>query len=201
MHGLPSDFLRTTTNPIHYTSFLFIQHSSSSSAGASNRVAINHTARIMNTVDSSISLANPASATSTQNLSQNGRSPVSAHMNHHPALAYQDVASRTPVQMISNNHHITSVHHESGSSPGTLIQKRPPGRPKGTTKKHFMPIEEKVKRPVGRPRKDGLPAGSVPKRPKIIGKPPGRPRKNSTSDVDTLTMDVSMMAEYGGVRL
>ncbi|KZT32752.1 hypothetical protein SISSUDRAFT_1055132 [Sistotremastrum suecicum HHB10207 ss-3] len=151
----------------------------------------------MNNVDSSISLSNPTTAT-PQNLSQNGRSPASSHVNHHPALAYQDVAGRTPVQMISNNHHITSVHHESGSSPGTLIQKRPPGRPKGTTKKHFMPIEEKVKRPVGRPRKDGLPAGSVPKRPKIIGKPPGRPRKNSTSDVDTLTMDVSMMAEYGG---
>jgi hypothetical protein len=52
--------------------------------------------------------------------------------------------------------------------------KRKPGRPKGSGKK---PVPEddppKIKRPVGRPRKDGLPAGSVnaPRRP------PGRPRK------------------------
>ncbi len=40
--------------------------------------------------------------------------------------------------------------------------KRKPGRPKGSGKKHFLTTDEpKVKRPVGRPRKDGLPAGSL----------------------------------------
>ncbi|EAU85166.2 hypothetical protein CC1G_06182 [Coprinopsis cinerea okayama7 len=43
--------------------------------------------------------------------------------------------------------------------------KRRPGRPKGSTKKNLLgtPISPtaKVKRPVGRPRKDGMPAGSV----------------------------------------
>src|SRR6266852_4846246 len=40
--------------------------------------------------------------------------------------------------------------------------KRGPGRPKGSgVKKHIDPTTPK--RPVGRPRKDGLPAGSVPR--------------------------------------
>ncbi|KAH9917530.1 hypothetical protein B0H21DRAFT_769539 [Amylocystis lapponica] len=40
--------------------------------------------------------------------------------------------------------------------------KRKPGRPKGSGKKPIDPnAEPKIKRPVGRPRKDGLPAGSV----------------------------------------
>ncbi|KAJ2924641.1 hypothetical protein H1R20_g12446, partial [Candolleomyces eurysporus] len=43
--------------------------------------------------------------------------------------------------------------------------KRRPGRPKGSTKKTLLgtptPSPAKAKRPVGRPRKDGLPAGSV----------------------------------------
>lgn len=46
---------------------------------------------------------------------------------------------------------------------GTPIKRRP-GRPKGSTKKNLLagsPIPPKVKRPVGRPRKDGFPAGSV----------------------------------------
>lgn len=52
--------------------------------------------------------------------------------------------------------------------------KRRPGRPKGSGKRQQFEVimEPRVKRPVGRPRKDGLPAGSVgPKRP------PGRPKK------------------------
>ena len=52
--------------------------------------------------------------------------------------------------------------------------KRRPGRPKGSGKKAIdLSTEPKIKRPVGRPRKDGLPAGSVgPKKP-------GRPRKRA----------------------
>lgn len=43
--------------------------------------------------------------------------------------------------------------------------KRGPGRPKGSgVKKHIDPNAPILpKRPVGRPRKDGLPAGSVPR--------------------------------------
>lgn len=42
-------------------------------------------------------------------------------------------------------------------------QKRRPGRPKGSTKKGIEGegAAPKLKRPVGRPRKDGFPAGSV----------------------------------------
>ncbi|KAF5342510.1 hypothetical protein D9611_001345 [Ephemerocybe angulata] len=43
--------------------------------------------------------------------------------------------------------------------------KRRPGRPKGSVKKALLGTgspSSKTKRPVGRPRKDGLPAGSVP---------------------------------------
>lgn len=55
--------------------------------------------------------------------------------------------------------------------------KRKPGRPKGSGKKQLENNgEPKMKRPVGRPRKDGLPAGSVgPKKP-------GRPRKRGPGD-------------------
>jgi hypothetical protein len=51
--------------------------------------------------------------------------------------------------------------------------KRRPGRPKGSTKKPVdLNAPPKVKRPVGRPRKDGLPAGSVG-----VGRPSARLRK------------------------
>lgn len=58
------------------------------------------------------------------------------------------------------------------TNPETPVKRRP-GRPKGSVKKPIDPnAEPKIKRPVGRPRKDGLPAGSVgPKRPST------RPRK------------------------
>ena len=68
----------------------------------------------------------------------------------------------------------------AGSNPQpaeTVPQKRPPGRPKGSVNKPPDPnAPPKVKRPVGRPRKDGLPAGSV-QRPV---RPIGRPRKRQT---------------------
>ncbi|KAF8274688.1 hypothetical protein EI94DRAFT_1516187, partial [Lactarius quietus] len=53
---------------------------------------------------------------------------------------------------------------ETGVSPVTPV-KRGPGRPKGSgVKKHIDPNAPVLpKRPVGRPRKDGLPAGSVPR--------------------------------------
>ena len=65
-----------------------------------------------------------------------------------------------------------------GANPETPTRRRP-GRPKGSGKKQLEVIQvqeqqPRVKRPVGRPRKDGLPAGSVgPKRP--AGRPKKRP--------------------------
>ncbi|EIW83683.1 hypothetical protein CONPUDRAFT_88180 [Coniophora puteana RWD-64-598 SS2] len=50
----------------------------------------------------------------------------------------------------------------SSAAPAPPVKRRP-GRPKGSGKKHLSTPNalEKIKRPVGRPRKDGLPAGSV----------------------------------------
>ncbi|KAK7690995.1 hypothetical protein QCA50_006098 [Cerrena zonata] len=67
---------------------------------------------------------------------------------------------------------IATANPEAVANPESPTRRRP-GRPKGSGKRTFEVImEPRVKRPVGRPRKDGLPAGSVgPKRP------PGRPKK------------------------
>lgn len=65
--------------------------------------------------------------------------------------------------------------------------KRGPGRPKGSGKKQRINAEPssspttKVKRPVGRPRKDGLPAGSL--LPPKDKRPAGRPRKSAPPKV------------------
>ena len=66
--------------------------------------------------------------------------------------------------------------------------KRRPGRPKGSGKKAIdLSTEPKTKRPVGRPRKDGLPAGSVgPKKP-------GRTRKRAPG---TFASGASMQMTY-----
>lgn len=70
--------------------------------------------------------------------------------------------------------------------------KRRPGRPKGSGKKQLEnPGEAKIKRPVGRPRKDGLPAGSVgPKKP-------GRPRKRAPGDFATPVAPPTVVPTYG----
>ncbi|OCH95358.1 hypothetical protein OBBRIDRAFT_745512 [Obba rivulosa] len=68
-----------------------------------------------------------------------------------------------------------SISTAEGTSP-EVPAKRKPGRPKGSGKKPVDPdAEPKMKRPVGRPRKDGLPAGSVgPRRVSRTRKrPPG----------------------------
>ena len=61
--------------------------------------------------------------------------------------------------------------------------KRRPGRPKGSTKKTLLgtasPSPAKAKRPVGRPRKDGLPAGSVG---------PSRKREKPASSVSNVPL-------------
>ena len=79
--------------------------------------------------------------------------------------------------------------------------KRRPGRPKGSGKKSLdLPPSTtvpKIKRPVGRPRKDGFPAGSVgPRRS-------ARPRKSAPaklgSEADTATNPNAV--QFNGVRL
>ncbi|PIL35610.1 hypothetical protein GSI_02338 [Ganoderma sinense ZZ0214-1] len=60
-----------------------------------------------------------------------------------------------------------------GANPDQPV-KRKPGRPKGSGKKPVDPnAPPKIKRPVGRPRKDGLPAGSVG--PRRASRPRKRP--------------------------
>ena len=88
---------------------------------------------------------------------------ASLAMGGHPdASSVQDMAST-----LSAN----SVGVGDSSTP----LKRRPGRPKGSGKKSvdLAPPAPKIKRPVGRPRKDGFPAGSVgPRRS-------ARPRKSA----------------------
>ena len=67
-------------------------------------------------------------------------------------------------------------NHElpQGPSSSETPQKRRPGRPKGSTKKTATGDSQvpKMKRPVGRPRKDGFPAGSVTApRPRPVKRP------------------------------
>jgi len=84
-----------------------------------------------------------------------------------------------------------NTQHPANTNPATVSDgsepaKRGPGRPKGSTKKAMEGDPNsppKVKRPVGRPRKDGKPAGSVPK----VLRGPGRPRKNFPPDFAVTT--------------
>ncbi|KIJ14416.1 hypothetical protein PAXINDRAFT_169796 [Paxillus involutus ATCC 200175] len=68
---------------------------------------------------------------------------------------------------------------QAAADPNDQPAKRRPGRPKGSGKKQPtdspVMIGEKIKRPVGRPRKDGLPAGSVgARRASHLRKPSGK---------------------------
>jgi hypothetical protein len=76
------------------------------------------------------------------------------------------------------------------ANPETPVKRRP-GRPKGSGKKQLEGNgEPKIKRPVGRPRKDGLPAGSVgPKKP-------ARPRKRAPGDFAAAVPGGALMPPY-----
>ncbi|EGO24866.1 hypothetical protein SERLADRAFT_468775, partial [Serpula lacrymans var. lacrymans S7.9] len=88
--------------------------------------------------------------------------------------------SSAPQQhMPSTNHNSTPNILQTAVGPDTPPVKRRPGRPKGSGKKPPLDnvdhLPDKVKRPVGRPRKDGLPAGSVgPRRSNRPRKSPGK---------------------------
>lgn len=75
--------------------------------------------------------------------------------------------------------------------------KRRPGRPKGSGKKQHTSVPvvtgEKIKRPVGRPRKDGLPAGSVgPRR----AARPRKPSVKAATEAATLPPGVPFPGAY-----
>lgn len=76
-------------------------------------------------------------------------------IGHVPESSTSNHAGAPPSGSVSTN-----------GNPSEPIKRRP-GRPKGSSKKNLLGTPTKIKRPVGRPRKDGFPAGSVgPNRPK-----------------------------------
>ncbi len=117
--------------------------------------------------------ANPMhSLTSTlasQPMSQGSPEQQHAHPQHIPNPA--ELQNHQSVMQLGAPPPSQPPLDGANSNPEVPV-KRKPGRPKGSGKKPVDPnAPPKVKRPVGRPRKDGLPAGSVgPRRP-------SRPRK------------------------
>ncbi|KJA20571.1 hypothetical protein HYPSUDRAFT_68441 [Hypholoma sublateritium FD-334 SS-4] len=102
------------------------------------------------------------------------QAPAHGHLNHvfDPALTHQQQSQ--PMSSVDDaQQQASSSTNGSTAAPalnpdGTPVKRRP-GRPKGSTKKNLLagsPLPPKVKRPVGRPRKDGFPAGSVGSRVK-----------------------------------
>ncbi|TFY64663.1 hypothetical protein EVG20_g5868 [Dentipellis fragilis] len=86
----------------------------------------------------------------------------------------QDPAPQQQQQQQPQAQQVQPPTDGSASAPPTIPVKRGPGRPKGSgVKAKFIDPNAPItpKRPVGRPRKDGLPAGSVPRAP------PSRKRK------------------------
>ena len=101
------------------------------------------------------------------------QAPGHGHHNHvfDPALTHQH--QHQPISGDDAQQQASSSTDRPSAPPalnpdGTSLKRRP-GRPKGSTKKNLLagsPLPPKVKRPVGRPRKDGFPAGSVGSRVK-----------------------------------
>ncbi|KAI0090268.1 hypothetical protein BDY19DRAFT_939299 [Irpex rosettiformis] len=91
-------------------------------------------------------------------------------------MTTSDPSQQHPQRPSSSDPNVVQQQHQPPINPDGTPVKRRPGRPKGSGKKQLENAEPKVKRPVGRPRKDGLPAGSVgPKKPT-------RPRKRGPGD-------------------
>jgi len=99
--------------------------------------------------------------------------------NNAPASGGTGLSTSAPIATPSQPAGALSNPAQNGGDPGAIPVKRKPGRPKGSVKKPTPAGETtdpatKVKRPVGRPRKDGLPAGSV-----NPGARASRPRKSA----------------------
>ena len=122
-------------------------------------------------MDTSSSL--PQTLTSQDLLSQNNA----------PASGGAGLSTSAPIATPSQPAGAPSNPAQNGGDPGAIPVKRKPGRPKGSVKKPTPAGEAvdpatKVKRPVGRPRKDGLPAGSVNSGAR------SRPRKSAPEKMD-----------------
>ncbi|TDL17964.1 hypothetical protein BD410DRAFT_793840 [Rickenella mellea] len=110
----------------------------------------------------------------TSNGTNNEQAPTSSHE--------QSLTHPTEAEASSN----PSAQHSAAETP----VRRGPGRPKGSGKKGRDPIAIlEGRRPVGRPRKDGLPAGSF--LPTKERKSAGRPRKSAPGAIGTNTMQSS----------
>jgi len=110
-----------------------------------------------------------------------------------PASAGDGLSTSAPIAAPSQQAGAPSNPPQTGGDPGAIPVKRKPGRPKGSVKKptpagasgEAADPPNKVKRPVGRPRKDGLPAGSV-----SGGARTNRPRKSAPAKMDGLHVQV-----------
>ncbi len=111
---------------------------------------------------------------SMDNSTQQGVHPVTHHTHvYDPQLTHVlDLNNDQQQQQQQQDQQQQQQQQEQAgpsiSAPATLNAdgtpiKRRPGRPKGSTKKHLLApdLPPKIKRPVGRPRKDGLPAGTL----------------------------------------
>lgn len=77
-----------------------------------------------------------------------------------PSLNIQNVGQQVQNSQLGG---VVGGQPQNGVTTETSTKRRP-GRPKGSTKKNLLgavPPPSKIKRPVGRPRKDGMPAGSL----------------------------------------
>lgn len=93
-----------------------------------------------------------------------------AHPNHHPnhhthvydpQLTHVLDVNKSEQQQ-QQQQEAPSISAPALNTDGSPVKRRP-GRPKGSTRKHLLATDlpPKIKRPVGRPRKDGLPAGTL----------------------------------------
>lgn len=88
---------------------------------------------------------------------------TSTAQNNHPFSADPNLNHNHGNQMAGVDQQ-QQMGQQMPMNPDGSPVKRRPGRPKGSTKKNLLagsPVPPKIKRPVGRPRKDGYPAGSV----------------------------------------
>lgn len=107
------------------------------------------------------------------------------------------LSTSAPITTSTQQTEAPSNPAQNGSAP----VKRKPGRPKGSLKKptavggeHADPT--KIKRPVGRPRKDGLPAGSV--NVSGGGLKANRPRKSAPGKLGVPQVQISKFAAASG---
>jgi hypothetical protein len=119
--------------------------------------------------------------------------------NNAPANVGAALPPPAPVAPSSQQTGSSNPAQNGAGDPGAIPAKRKPGRPKGSVKKPTAagagdaPDPTKIKRPVGRPRKDGLPAGSVQKTGSS-----SRPRKSAPAKMDGSHIQISKASVQSG---